>query len=156
MAKKILLLQDVSSLGRKGDVASAKEGYVYNFLLPRGLAVIATSETLRQQAKLQEERKKVADQDRKEAEELAARLNGETLAFTVKVDNEGHMYGSVSALDICSLVKMQTGIELEKHFVQLKHPIKETGVRPITLRLKEGVTCEIHVKVIPEQEAPGV
>jgi large subunit ribosomal protein L9 len=154
MAKKVLLLQDVESLGRKGDVASAKEGYVYNFLLPQQLAVLATPDALRQQTKLQEERKKIAAQDRKDSEELAARLNGETLAFTVKVDQEGHMYGSVSALDIASLIKMQTGIDLDKRYVQLKHPLKETGTYPITLKLKEDITCGVHVKVIPEHEMP--
>jgi large subunit ribosomal protein L9 len=152
MAKKVLLLQDVDSLGRKGEVAQAKEGYVYNFLLPQGLAILATPDALRKQVKLQEERKKVAEQDRKDSEELATRLNGETLAFTVKVDQEGHMYGSVSALDIVSLIKMQTGIDLDKRYVILKHPLKETGTYPITLRLKEGITCGVHVKVIPEHE----
>jgi len=153
MAKKILLLQDVDNLGRKGEIASAKEGYVYNFLLPQGLAVLATPHALRQQTRLLEERRKIAAQDKKEAEELAARLNGETLGFNVKVDNEGHMYGSVSSLNIVELVKMQTGIDLDKRYVQLKHPIKETGVSSVTLRLKEDVTCQINVKVIPEHVA---
>lgn len=151
MAKKILLLNDVESLGRKGEVTSAKEGYIFNFLIPKGLAVIATPFALKRQKKLQEERQKIAAQDRKEAEEIAAKLNDETLAFTVKVDHEGHMYGSVSSLDIVHLIKMQTGIDLDKRFVQLKHPIKETGVSTITLRLKEDVTCQLQVKILPEE-----
>ncbi|MDB6081284.1 MAG: rplI [Chlamydiia bacterium] len=151
MATQLLLLQDVDHLGRKGDVVNTKPGFAYNFLIPKGVAVVATKATLRRQVKLKDERLKIAEQDRKEAEEMASRLQGETISFTVKVDHEGHMYGSVSTLDIIDLVKMQTGIELDKRFIGLKHPIKETGVFAITLRLKEDITCEIHVKVIPEQ-----
>ncbi len=150
MAKKLLLLEDVEHLGRRGDLVNVKEGYAFNFLIPQGFALIATVDALRRQAKLQEERKKIAESDRKESEELAARLNGETLTFMVKVDHEGHMYGSVSSLDVIHQIKLQTGIELDKRFVMIKHPLKETGVFDITLRLKEGIVAQIQVKVLPE------
>jgi large subunit ribosomal protein L9 len=153
MAKKLLLLEDVEYLGRKGDLVNAKNGFAYNYLIPQGFALVASESTLRRQVKLQEERKKLAENDRKESEELAARLNGESLTFLVKVDHEGHMYGSVSALDIVNLIKLQTGIDLDKRFVVLKHPIKETGIFDVTLRLKEEIFALIHVKIIPEQHA---
>lgn len=151
MATQLLLLEDVEHLGRKGDIVTTKAGYAYNFLLPKGVALVATGVALKKQAKLQEERKKIAANDRKEAEDIAARLNGGTLTFTVKVDHDGHMYGSVSQLDIIQEVKLQTNVELEKRSVLLKHPIKELGVFDIALRLKEDVTAEIHVKVVSEQ-----
>lgn len=151
MATQLLLLQDVDHLGRKGDLVNVKTGFAYNFLIPKGVALIATKATLKRQLKLQEERKKIAEQDRKAAEEIAGRLQGETISFTVKVDHDGHMYGSVSTHDIVDLIKMQTGVDVEKRAVQLKAPLKETGVFELPLRLKEGITCNIHVKVIPEQ-----
>jgi len=147
---QLLLLEDVEHLGRKGSVVTTRPGHAYNLLIPKGLAEVVTPHVLRRQKKLQTERQLVADRDRKEAEEMASKLNGETVAFTVKVDHDGHMYGSVMAHDIADLVKMQTGIELEKRFIQLKHAIKETGVFEVTLRLKEGITALIHVKIIPE------
>lgn len=152
-ATQVLLLNDVENLGRKGDVVTTRPGFAYNFLIPQGFALVATPHVLRQQKKLQQERQMIADRDRKEAEEIAAKLNGETVAFTVKVDHDGHMYGSVSAHDIVDLIKMQTGIEIEKRFVQLKHAIKETGVIDLALRLKEGIVATIHVKIIPEHAA---
>jgi large subunit ribosomal protein L9 len=151
MATQLLLLEDVENLGRKGDLVNTKEGYAFNFLIPQGFAEVASTATIRKQAKLQEERKKIAAHDLKEAEEMAARLNGETLTFEVKIDHEGHMYGSVSQLDIVNLIQLQTGIELDKRFVQIKHAIKETGAFEIPLRLKEGIMTQINVVVTPEQ-----
>jgi len=149
---KILLIEDVDNLGRKGDVATVKPGYAYNYLIPQGFALIADKSALRRQARLQEERRLKAEHERKEAEEMASRLNGECIEVEVKVDHEGHMYGSVTSLDVIDLLKLKTGIELEKKMVQLKHPIKEVGVFTISLRMKEGVTAEIQLKIMPEQE----
>ncbi len=149
---KILLIEDVDNLGRKGDVATVKPGYAYNYLIPQGFALIADKSALRRQARLQEERRLKAEHERKEAEEMASRLNGECIEVEVKVDHEGHMYGSVTSLDVIELLKLKTGIELEKKMVQLKHPIKEVGVFTISLRMKEGVTAEIQLKIMPEQE----
>ncbi len=152
MATKILLIEDVDNLGRKGDLASVKPGYAFNYLIPQGLALIADKAAMRRQARLQEERRIKAEEERREAEELAARLNGEEVEIEVKVDHEGHMYGSVSALDITRLLKLKTGIELDKKAVQMKHALKEVGVYDVQLRLKEGVVAVINLKIMPEQE----
>src|SRR5262245_8691147 len=97
MATKLLLIEDVEDLGRSGDVVSVKPGYARNFLLPRGHAVRADQHALRMQTRLQEERQKRAILEKQEAEKTAAALEGVTLSTIVKVDHEGHMYGSVSA-----------------------------------------------------------
>lgn len=152
MANKLLLMEDVEALGRSGDLVSVKPGYARNFLLPQGLAVIATKQTVRLQERLQEERRKKAVVDKKEAEELASSLNEVTLTKIVKVDNEGHMYGSVSANDIIALLKDVKGIALEKRNVQLPHPIKKTGVHKVSLKLNEGVPATINVEVLSQEQ----
>lgn len=152
MAQKILLLEDVENVGRKGEVAAVKPGYAFNYLIPQGLALVANRTALRKQAQLQEERRVRAEEERKESLELASRLEGETVEIEVKVDHEGHMYGSVTALDIIRLVKLKTGIDLDKKMIPLKHAIKEVGISDLTVRFKEGVTAEIHVKVYPKEE----
>ena len=152
MVQKILLLEDVEHVGRKGDVASVKPGYAYNFLIPQGFALVANRAALRRQTKLQEERSLKAEADRKEATELAARIENETVEIEVKVDQEGHMYGSVSALDIAEKLKLKTGLEIDKKMIQLKHPLKEVGIVDLAIRCKEGVTAQIHVKVYPKTE----
>jgi large subunit ribosomal protein L9 len=150
MATRILLLEDVDDLGQKGQIVTVKSGYAFNFLIPKKQALIADANAVRRQARLQEERRVKAVEDRKASEEISGQLNGVALTTEVKVDPEGHMYGSVSNLDIAHLIKLQTGIELDKRWVGLKHPIKQTGVFDIVLRLKEGVEATIHLKVLAE------
>lgn len=151
MATKLLLTEDVADLGHKGEIVSVKPGYARNFLLPQGYAIIANKTALRVQERLKEERRQKSLVDKKEAEELAARINGQTITAIVKVDPEGHMYGSVSVGDIVHLLQEQAHVELEKRYIQLKHAIKETGVHPISVHLKEGVDAQFNLKVMSEE-----
>ena len=149
MKQQLLLLEDVEALGRKGEVVSAKPGYIRNYLLPKGFAVIASANTLRKQERLRQEREKQAVVDRKEAEELAIQIEGMTLEIKVKVDPEGHMYGSVSAVDIVKLFQ-EKGFPIEKKNVLVPRPIKETGAHKLSIKLKEGVPVSCMLQVIPE------
>lgn len=151
MAAKLLLIDDVEALGRSGDIVTVRPGYARNFLLPQGLAMIADKNTIRMQAKLQEERKQKAIVDKKESEELAARIEGLAITTTVKVDHDGHMYGSVTNADIAHLIQEQSGITVEKRSIQLKHAIKTVGEHTINIKLKEGVTTSIKLTVAPEE-----
>lgn len=159
MAKQsLLLLTDIFGLGRKGEIVSVKAGYARNYLLHDKRSVVATKNTIRMQEKLKKERQEQALADRKDAEGLAEKINALVLEVTVKVDPEGHMYGSVSAGDLVKLLAEQ-GFDMDRHFVQLPHPIKQTGVHNIEFRLKEGVNAACKLKVMPEgvefiEEAP--
>lgn len=157
MANKLLLIEDVDSLGRSGDIVGVKPGYARNFLIPQGLAVIASKQALRMQARLQEERQKKAIIDRQESDEQAAKLEGQTVTTIVKVDHDGHMYGSVNASDIAELLAAQLSITLDKRAIQLKHPIKETGAHTIHVKLKEGVsaTFSLTIEAEPNKALPG-
>jgi large subunit ribosomal protein L9 len=146
---KLLLLEDIEELGRSGDIVSVRPGYARNFLLPQQKALIADANALRKQKQLQEARAQQAVVDRQISDALAARIQGMTVETEVKVDPEGHMYGSVSAHDIVMLLANEK-VEIEKKSVRLVHPIKATGVHDIELRLKEGVTCSFKLKIIPE------
>jgi len=151
MATKLLLIEDVESLGRSGDIVSVKPGYGRNFLLPQGLGVIADKKAMRQQERLIEERKKKAVEDKKEADAIAARIEGLTLMTVVKVDHDGHMYGSVTAHDVAHMLHEQQKVEIEKKCIQLKHAIKSIGVHVIPVKLKEGVSASFNLKVLSEE-----
>lgn len=155
MATKLLLIEDVDDLGRSGDIVSVKPGYARNRLLPSKWAVLADKKSLRMQARLQEERSKKAIEDKKEAEQFAQKIEGQTISTNVKVDQDGHMYGSVSTGDIINLIEEQLKVTLEKRNVQVKHAIKEVGVFEIPLKLNEGIVAIIHLKVIPEESVKG-
>lgn len=151
MATKLLLIEDVESLGRSGDIVSVKPGFGRNYLLPQGLAVIANKQTLRSQERLKTARLAKAAEDRKESEAIAAQLQGISLITVVKVDHEGRMYGSVTAHEIVHLLQEQKQVELDKRCVALKHPIKSTGVHEIAIKLKEGVPVSLNLKVMSEE-----
>ncbi|HSW86863.1 MAG TPA: 50S ribosomal protein L9 [Rhabdochlamydiaceae bacterium] len=153
MKNQLLLIEDVDDLGRSGDVVSVKPGYARNFLLPQKKAVVVDKHTLRMQTKLKEERAKKASVDKKDAEELSEKINGTTLVIEVKVDPEGHMYGSVSAIDIARLFGEQ-GVQLEKRNVVLAQPIKSLGSYDLSLKLKEGVPATFVLKVVAEGKVP--
>lgn len=143
---QLLLLEDVINLGRKGEIVRAKPGFVRNFLLPQKKAVIADKRTIRMQERLQQERANQAATDKKDAEVLAAGLKDAVLSMTVKSDTQGHLYGSVSIMDIVKLL-MTEGFEIERKHVLMLKPIKIVGVYEIQLRLKEGVPATFKLKV---------
>ncbi len=152
MPIKVLLLEDVQEL-RSGDIVNVKPGYARNYLLPQGFAIIADKKAIRMQARLQETRLQQAVVDKKESEQLKGQLEGVVVTSTVKVDKDGHMYGSVNASDIVELLQSQAQIVVEKRSVILKQAIKDTGVHTINIKLKEGITSSFTLKIIAEEVA---
>ncbi len=148
---QLLLLEDVRNLGRKGDLAKAKPGFVRNFLLPQKKAVLADKRTIRLQARLQEERAKQAAKDKKESEALAQTLKGKVLLTKVKSDSSGHLYGSVSALEVVKLLSAEGLATLERKNVVLPKPIKQVGDFEINLLLPENVPASFTLKVRGDQ-----
>lgn len=151
MKYHVLLLEDVPNHGRKGDLAFVAPGFARNYLLPRGKAMMATSATINMRKKLQEERGLQAKKDRADAEALAAKIHKKSFAITVKVDPDGHMYGSVAAADISTLL-FNEGFEVDKKYIALNHPIRETGNIEVRLKLPEGVEASIGLSVNPDRE----
>lgn len=149
MKQKLLLLKDVEDLGRIGDIVEVRPGYARNFLIPTQKAVRATKGTINLKKKLEKIRKERAVLEKKESEELAKKLAGITLIKEVKVDVDEKMYGSVSVVDIKSLLEKEN-IELEKKNILLRKPIKTLGEHEISFLLKEGIKASCKLKVIKE------
>jgi large subunit ribosomal protein L9 len=144
---QLLLLEDVINLGRKGELASAKAGFVRNYLLPQKKAVIADKRTIRMQEQLKAERLEQAAADKKDSLALAARLKEITVATTAKNDSQGHLYGSIAAADIVKLLEDKEGITIERKNVILPKPFKTVGVFEVHLRLKEEVAATFKLKI---------
>jgi large subunit ribosomal protein L9 len=153
---QLLLLEDVKNLGRKGELVTAKRGFVRNFLIPKKHAVIADKRTIRWQERLQQERAEQAAKDKEASLELSSKLEKERFCMEVKIDAGGHLFGSVAAQDIVTLLKDKDLVELERKHVLLAKPIKKVGVYTIGLTLKENVSASITVQVGTTQQIEDV
>lgn len=149
---QLLLLEDIDGVGRSGDIVSVKPGFARNFLIPQQKALFAEKHTIRLQEKLKEERAKRAVEDKQHSEVISEQLQGKEISIAVKIDAEGHMYGSVSAQDIANLLKDQLNIHIEKRNVVLPKPIREIGEHGINLKLKEGIPAKVVLKIKAEEK----
>ena len=144
---QLLLLEDVINLGKKGELASAKPGFIRNYLLPQKKAVIADKRTIRLQEQLKTERAAQSATDKKDSQALAVRIKEKTLTTKVKNDPQGHLYGSVASSDIVKILKDQEDVTIERKNVILPKPFKTVGVFTVQLRLKEDVEATFRLKI---------
>ncbi len=148
---KVILKQNVDSLGKAGDLVKVADGYARNYLIPKGLAAEANSRNLKV---FEHERKRIlqqADKIQKQAEEAAAKLNAVTCTIARRVGEQEKLFGSVGAKDIEEALAAQ-GIEVGKKSILLDEPIKSLGEFPVRIKLSAGVTAEIKVVVVAESE----
>ena len=148
---KILLREDVDDLGARGEIVRVRAGYARNYLLPRKLAVEATSSNVKQ---IEGERaallKKEAS-ERTTAEGQAEQISKVVLEFKRKSGEQGALYGSVTSMDIAESLK-ERGYEIDRHRLHLREPIKRLGEFSVPLRLHREVSIDLQVKVAPEGE----
>lgn len=152
MAVKVILQQDVASLGKAGDVKQVTPGYFRNFLQPRGLAVEASKgelATLQVSAKVKNARQAKA---LTQADALARRLQDTTINIPVKLGAQGRMYGSVTNKDIAQQLASQANIEIDRHKIELREPLKSLGIHSVPIKLEHGVEAHVNVELVPEAE----
>lgn len=144
---KVILLENVKSLGKKGDLVNASDGYARNMLFPKKLAVPATDSNRKDlEAKKRSEDKRAAE-SLAAAEDLKAKIEKGSITLTIKVGEGGRAFGSVSAKEIAQAAKIQMGLELDKKKIHLAQPIKELGTVKVPVRLHPSVTADLTVNV---------
>lgn len=144
---KVILREDVTSLGDAGSVVSVKPGYAFNFLLPQGKAILASEGKLRE---LEHHKRVVAEQVARERKQLDAardRLQQVVLEITAQAGEEGRLFGSVTAIQIAELLAAK-GHEIDRRKIQLDEPIKELGEHEVGIRLHRDVIAKLKVKVV--------
>ncbi len=147
--KQVLLREDIDNLGARGEIVRVKAGYARNYLLPRKLAVEATSSNVKQ---IEGERAALLKREAKErstAEGQASQLGSLTLKFERKVGEAGVLYGSVTSMDIAHALQEQ-GYEIDRRKIVLREPIKRFGNYTVPVRLHRDVTVELPVSVLGE------
>ena len=144
---KVILLQDVKTLGKKGQTVDVSDGYARNFILPKKLGVEANAEN-NNNLKLQKaHEEKVAKEQLEAARKLAEKLSGMTVETNIKCGKDGKTFGSVSSKEIASSLKQQYGVEIDKKKIVLDEPIRSAGVSLVKVRLHKDVTAELKVHV---------
>ena len=146
---KLILTQEVTGLGAPGDIVEVKDGYGRNYLLPRGLAVVATRGAEKQVDAIRRARKSREIRDLGHAREVATQLGN--LAVTVKAKaagDSGRLFGSVTSADVVDAVRAAGGPALDRRAVDMPSQIKTVGQYPVTVRLHPEVTTELEVAVV--------
>jgi large subunit ribosomal protein L9 len=144
---KLLLRSDVEGVGKKGDLVEVADGFGRNYLLPKGFAILATKGVAAQASSMRRSRDTRDAADRSAAEEIASKLVPAIIAISARAKGEGELFGSVSITEIVEAVTAQTGIELDRHLLEVGEPIKTTGTHSVSARLHPEVQFQITVEV---------
>ena len=144
---KVILLEDVKALGKKGQVVNVSDGYARNLLLPKKLGVEATGKNMNDLKLQKAHEDKVAQENLDAAKAFAEELKDKQVTVGIKVGEGGRTFGSISAKEIAEAAKAQLGYELDKKKLQLSAPIKEVGTTIVPIKLHPKVTGELKVVV---------
>lgn len=148
---KVILLEDVKSLGKKGEIVNVSDGYARNYVLPKKLGLEANSANMNDLKLQKANADKIAQEQLEAAKELAAVLETKEVVLTMKSGEGGRAFGSVSSKEIAAAAKTQCGLELDKKKIQLPEAIKAFGVYEVNIRLHTKVTGKLKVKVMEEK-----
>lgn len=144
---KVIFLQDVKALGKKGEVVNVNDGYARNFILPKKLGVEANGKNLNDLKLQKNNEAKVAQEHLDAAKKLAEELKAGKVVLTMKVGEGGRTFGSVSSKEIAEAVKEQMHLDIDKKKIQLKEQIKTLGTHIVSVKLHPEVTAELNVSV---------
>lgn len=144
---KVILLQDVKSQGKKGDIINVSDAYARNQLIPKGLGVEATNKALNDLKLQNKHADKVAEENYQAALQLAEDLKDKSVEVKMKAGEGGRTFGSVSTKEISQAAREQLNLELDKKKMQLKDGIKAFGVYEVPIRIHPKVTATLKVKV---------
>lgn len=146
---KVILLEDVRGSGKSGDVVNVSDGYARNMLIPRGLAVEATPQNVKQLEKKKEAIAKKFAEDKAAALEMKKKLEEITIEVKTKAGKNGKVFGSVTSADIAEALQAQ-GFDVDKKKIQLDSPIKATGTTDVNVKLFTEVAGKVKVNVVSE------
>lgn len=145
---KVILLQDVKSVGKKGELVNASEGYAKNFLFPKKLAVEATKSNLNDFELKQKSEEKRKQEELESAQQMAEALKDQIVTIKVKTGGNGKLFGSVTNKEVADAIVEQTKQDIDKKKVSIGDPIKMVGERTATIKLHPKVTAEVTIKIV--------
>lgn len=147
---KILLMEDVKGLGKKGEIHEVKDGYGQNFLIAKGKAKHATNEVINKYKAEQKKKEELEALQMVERKQLAASLKESTLTIVRKVGANGSLFGAITKEEIAESLEKSHRISLDKKEIELKSPIKSTGIYEVEVKLGHGISGTLKIDVIAE------
>lgn len=145
---KVILLKDVKGTGKKDQILEVSDGFARNFLLPRKVAIEATSEAVNSIERAKGAAKHREDVKQSEAEALSRELKGKVVVIKVRAGEGGKLYGSITSQEIADAIKAQLGVEIDKRKVEPTEPIKSLGQTTVNLKLYAGVSARIIANIV--------
>lgn len=150
---KVLLLEDVYKLGRAGDVKDVAPGYARNYLMPEGLAILATSGAIKQADRIRKEGEKKRARVNEEMSGVSEQLDGQLFTFAARASETGRLYGSVNTQMLAEAVSEEIGVEIEPRQIE-SQPLRQIGKHTVAVRLTVDLIPEVEVIVHREGETP--
>lgn len=144
---KVILLEDVKALGKKGQIVNVNDGYARNFIIPKKLGMEATGKNLNDLKLQKANEERLAQQQLEAAQELGRTIEAGKVTLAIKTGEGGKAFGSVSSKEIAAAVKEQIGCDVDKKKIQLKDAIKTLGVHEVPVKLHAKVTASLKVEV---------
>jgi large subunit ribosomal protein L9 len=144
---KVLFKKDVTDVAKAGQVKDVADGYARNFLIPRGLAVAATTAALKQVAELQAIAARHAAEEEHVARALKERLEAQPIVVQAKAGAQGRLYGSVTTADVASAIQKQLGATLDRRDLEIAEPVRQIGSYQVAARLHRAVSANVTVEV---------
>lgn len=149
---KVILSNDVDTLGHKGDVVTVADGYARNYLIPKGIAMLASKGALKQAELMQRARAERAEKDKAEAAARVATLAASPVYISARAGEEGRLFGSVTKADIARAIQDQLEQEVDRHLIRLDDPIRTLGSHSVEIHLHEEVNALVTVEVVAHEE----
>jgi len=147
---RIILLEDIENLGKKYEVKDVKDGYARNFLIPKGLAKLATEKAIKWAEEQKELEEKKAEEELKRIQELASSIDGQEVVISAKAGEEGQLFKKINSQDISEKLA-ELGFEVKKEQIMLEKPISELGEFAVKIRFAHNLEAEIRVVVTEEK-----
>jgi large subunit ribosomal protein L9 len=150
---KVLLTQDVANLGLAGEIHNVAGGYARNYLMPRGLVVLATKGAMKQAEDIRQAGIRRRAKERANAEAQAEIIKQQKLIFTARAGENNRLYGSVTSADVADELSKAVGFEVDRRRIQLEHPLRDLGIYDVEIRLMAEVAPRFKVAVVREGES---
>ncbi|MCC6095075.1 MAG: 50S ribosomal protein L9 [Eubacterium sp.] len=148
---KVILLEDVKSLGKKGEIVNVSDGYARNLLLPKKKGLEATPANLNSLKLQNKHAEKLAEEALEAAKALKKEIEEKTVKMQIRIGEGGRVFGSISAKEIADAVRSQLGIDIDKKKISMEGPLKEIGTTKVDVKLHPQVIAKLSVQVTEEK-----